>query len=106
MLSRYRGHIYKISLCSLGFLFALKFTMSHCPFPFLERNFLNVAYLKPAMKTEQSASCAVWTELHSQTWLVSVLAINDDNPSLKFTKFSTLRKLLSLKFILAFIPSE
>lgn len=45
----------------MGFLFALKFTVSRCPFPFLERNFFNATYLKPAIKIEQSASCAVWT---------------------------------------------
>lgn len=30
---------------------------------------------------------------------------NDENPGLKFTKLAVLRKLLSLKFILAFIAS-
>lgn len=42
------------------FLFALKFTISRCPFPFSERNFLIVTYLKPAVKTKQSVSHTVW----------------------------------------------
>lgn len=79
--------------------------MSHCPFPFLERNFLNVAYLKLVVKVEQSVSCwdCLW---HNQTGLVSVLAMSGENPGLKFTVCYAEEVAFSHKFIHAFVASK
>lgn len=91
----------------MGVLFALKYTMSSCPFPFIETNFLNVTYLKPAIKMEQPVPCAVLLFGLSLAQLAgSVLATKNGNPGLKFTEFAMLQKLLSAKCILAFIDSE